>query len=87
MSSTDNPSTILVAGATGFLGNEICRQLIAKNKKVKGLCRPSSDPDKVAKLKESGAEMVEGDLKNKTYDDNSAGNINFNFDCYLHNLL
>ena len=66
MSSTDNPSTILVAGATGFLGNEICRQLIAKNKKVKGLCRPSSDPDKVAKLKESGAEMVEGDLKNKT---------------------
>jgi uncharacterized protein YbjT (DUF2867 family) len=65
MSNSSNPS-ILVAGATGYLGSEICRQLIAKNKKVKGLRRETSDPGKVAHLKDSGVEMVEGDLKDKS---------------------
>ena len=65
MSNSDTPSTVLVAGATGFLGSEICRQLISKNKKVKGLVRTTSDPHKVAQLKESGIETIEGDLKDK----------------------
>ena len=65
MSNSDTPSTVLVAGATGFLGSEICRQLISKNKKVKGLVRTTSDPHKVAQLKESGVETIEGDLKDK----------------------
>jgi uncharacterized protein YbjT (DUF2867 family) len=60
-----NSSTVLVAGATGFLGIEICRQLIAKNKNVKGLVRATSDSGKVAQLKELGVEIIEGDLKNK----------------------
>ncbi|MGZ5220665.1 MAG: SDR family oxidoreductase [Chitinophagaceae bacterium] len=65
MSNSNNSSTVLVAGATGFLGSEICRQLLSKNYKVKGLVRGSSDANKVARLKESGVETVEGDLKNR----------------------
>ena len=63
MSNSNNFSTVLVAGATGFLGSEICRQLIGKNKKVKGLVRATSDANKVAQLKASGVETIEGDLK------------------------
>ncbi|MEP6747624.1 MAG: SDR family oxidoreductase [Bacteroidota bacterium] len=64
--NNNNSSTVLVAGATGFLGSEICRQLIAKNKKVKGLVRATSDASKVAQLKNAGVETIEGDLKDKT---------------------
>ena len=65
MANSNKSSTVLVAGATGYLGSEICRQLRAKNINVKGLIRVSSDQNKVAQLKESGVETVEGDLKNK----------------------
>jgi uncharacterized protein YbjT (DUF2867 family) len=65
MNNSNNSFIILVAGATGYLGSEICRQLISKNKNVKGLVRATSDPTKVAQLKESGVETIEGDLKNK----------------------
>lgn len=65
MNNSNNPSTIFVAGATGFLGSEICRQLIEKNKKVKGLVRATSDVNKIAQLKESGVEIAEADLKDK----------------------
>jgi uncharacterized protein YbjT (DUF2867 family) len=61
-----NPSSvILVAGATGHLGNEICRRLRAKNKQVKGLVRATSDSTTVAKLEAMGVETVVGDLKDK----------------------
>lgn len=63
MNDSINSSTVLVAGATGFLGSEICRQLIAKNKHVKGLVRITSDSDKVAQLNELGVETINGDLK------------------------
>ena len=62
MNTPINSSTVLVAGATGFLGSEICRQLISKNRDVKGLVRATSDSNKVAQLKESGVETIEGDL-------------------------
>ena len=65
MNSTNNSPKIMVVGATGYLGGEICRQLIAKNKKVKGLVRVTSDPNKIAQLKALGVETIEGDLKNK----------------------
>ncbi len=65
MNNSNNSSTVLVAGATGYLGSEICRQLIAKNRKVRGLVRATSDSNKVAHLKESGVETIEGDLKDK----------------------
>ena len=64
-SSNNASSTVMVAGATGFLGSEICRQLLQNNKKVKGLVRASSDTTKVAQLKELGVETILGDLKNK----------------------
>lgn len=65
MNDSNNFSTILVAGATGSLGAEICRQLTEGNKKVKGLVRASSDANKVAQLKQAGVETVLGDLKDK----------------------
>jgi len=65
MNDSNNSSTVLVAGATGYLGSEICRQLILKNKNVKGLVRATSDANKVAQLKASGVETIEGDLKDK----------------------
>lgn len=66
MNNSNNPSAVLVAGATGLLGSEICRQLLAKNKKVKGLVRTTSDASKVDQLKESGIEIVKGDLKDRS---------------------
>jgi uncharacterized protein YbjT (DUF2867 family) len=65
MNNSNKPPTVLVAGATGFLGSEICRQLREKGKKVKGLVRTTSDVNKVAQLKKLGVETVEGDLKDK----------------------
>lgn len=56
-------STVLVVGATGSLGMEICQQLVNAGRKVKGFVRSSSDPAKVKALKQLGAEIVEGDLK------------------------
>lgn len=65
MNSSNNAPIVLVAGATGFLGSEICRQLLQNNKRVKGLVRATSDPTKVAQLKALGVETTIGDLKNK----------------------
>src|SRR5688572_28500517 len=65
MSNSNPSSVILVAGATGHLGSEICRQLRAKNKQVKGLVRATSDAATVARFKDMGVETVVGDLKDK----------------------
>jgi uncharacterized protein YbjT (DUF2867 family) len=65
MSNSNNSSTVLVAGATGYLGSEICSQLVLKNKNVRGLVRATSDPNKVAYLKELGVQTIEGDLKDR----------------------
>ena len=54
---------ILVVGATGMLGGEVCRQLTLKGETVRALVRPASDPVKVAALKELGIEIVAGDLR------------------------
>jgi len=56
--------TVLVVGATGILGVEVCRQLAAAAKKVKGLVRTSSQKEKVNGLHEMGIETVTGDMKN-----------------------
>src|SRR5262245_35673521 len=55
--------TVLVVGATGVLGMEVCRQLAAAGKKVKGLVRTSSQKEKVNGLHELGVETVIGDMK------------------------
>jgi uncharacterized protein YbjT (DUF2867 family) len=54
---------ILVAGATGVLGSEIVRRLLAKGENVRALVRSTSNPDAVAALQKAGAETVVADLK------------------------
>lgn len=55
----------LVVGATGWLGSEICQRLRKRGLPVRGLVRASSDAGKVSNLKESGVEVVTGDLQQK----------------------
>lgn len=54
---------ILVVSATGILGEEICRQLVAQGKPVRGLVRATSDAAKLAALRQLGVTLVEADLK------------------------
>jgi uncharacterized protein YbjT (DUF2867 family) len=54
---------ILVAGATGVLGSEIVRRLTARGEKVRALTRVTSAPEKVERLRQLGAQIVQGDLK------------------------
>ena len=56
---------ILVVGATGLLGGEICRVLTQRGNPVRALVRGTSNPDRVAHLKGVGAEQVRGDLKDR----------------------
>jgi uncharacterized protein YbjT (DUF2867 family) len=56
---------ILVVGATGMLGGAICRRLAAAGKSVRALVRATSDPVKRQNLGTVGAELVEGDLKER----------------------
>lgn len=58
-------SSVLVAGATGLLGNEICRQLTLKNLSVKAMVRATTASDKKEKLTQLGIQVVQGDLRNK----------------------
>lgn len=54
---------ILVVGATGALGNALCKQLLAQGKSVRGLART---PEKAAALKQLGVDVVHGDLRDTT---------------------
>ena len=54
---------ILVVGATGMLGSEICRLLAQKGQPFRALVRSSSDPAKVENLKALGAELATGDVR------------------------
>lgn len=56
---------ILVVGATGYLGTEICRLLRARDADVRALVRRTSSPDKVDGLRALGVELVTGDLKDR----------------------
>jgi NADH dehydrogenase len=55
---------ILVAGATGLLGSEICGRLRAQGRAVRAMTRTGSAPDKVAALRAVGASTAIADLKN-----------------------
>lgn len=55
----------LIVGATGLLGGEICRLLAQQGKAVRALVRDTSNTEKVAALKGSGAQIVRGDLKDR----------------------
>ncbi|HJU72771.1 MAG TPA: SDR family oxidoreductase [Gemmatimonadaceae bacterium] len=54
---------VLVAGATGVLGTEIVRRLCLLGHTVRALVRGTSSPEKVSRLEQLGASVVQGDLK------------------------
>ena len=54
---------ILVVGATGLVGSEICGQLAARGKQVRALVRATTDPAKVDRLRALGAEIALGNLR------------------------
>jgi len=54
---------ILVVGATGLVGSEICQRLAGRGEKVRGLIRATSSPEKVEALRRCGVELHVGDLK------------------------
>ena len=56
---------VLVVGATGVLGTEICRRLRQRSQDVRALVRSSSDPGKVEALRTMGCSIAEGDLQDK----------------------
>ena len=56
---------ILVVGATGLLGSEICRRLTQRGNPVRALVRTTSSHDRVAQLEGLGAELVRADLKDR----------------------
>jgi uncharacterized protein YbjT (DUF2867 family) len=56
---------MLVVGATGTLGFEICHRLRGAGRAVRALVRTTSDPAKKEALTKLGAELAEGDLKNR----------------------
>src|SRR5688500_468143 len=58
-------STILVAGATGLLGNAVCQRLAATGRSVRALVRESSDPVKVSRLQSFGVETIQGDVRDR----------------------
>jgi nucleoside-diphosphate-sugar epimerase/predicted dehydrogenase len=52
--------TVLVTGATGYLGREVCRQLVERGIHVRALVRPLST---LAPLQSLGVELVFGDVR------------------------
>jgi uncharacterized protein YbjT (DUF2867 family) len=65
---------ILVVGASGLLGTQICRELTQDGKPIRALVRKSTDPEKQRTLQSLGATLVYGDLKDpSTLDDACRG--------------
>ena len=58
-------TVILVVGATGLLGTEICRRLASAGKPFRAMVRSTSDPAKKETLRRLGGKLVEGDLKDR----------------------
>ena len=57
-------NTILVAGGTGNLGGRIVRDLIKRGAEVRAIVRPETDTEKVEKLKQFGAKVIEVEMSN-----------------------
>jgi uncharacterized protein YbjT (DUF2867 family) len=54
--------SILVVGATGFVGGEIARKLAGQNHRVAGLVRGGNAHPKAKQLRSVGIEIIAGDL-------------------------
>lgn len=57
---------ILVVGATGLLGSEVVRRLRSTGHPTRALARKTSDPKRLEALQQTGAEIVYGDLKERS---------------------
>ncbi|WP_158826602.1 NmrA family NAD(P)-binding protein [Mucilaginibacter lacusdianchii] len=55
-------STILVAGATGNLGEKICRDLLGRGANVRAIVRAESEPAKVKALQDLDVSVVEANF-------------------------
>lgn len=55
---------ILVAGGTGNLGGRIVRDLVKRGAEVHVIVRQETEPDKIDKLKQLGAEVVSVEMSN-----------------------
>lgn len=56
---------VLVVGATGAVGSDVCRRLMSQGQRVRGMVRATSDPAKVDALRRAGVTTVQGDLKDR----------------------
>lgn len=54
---------VLVVGSTGLLGSEVVRRLRKAGQPVRALARTTAHQQRLEELKQSGAEIVYGDLK------------------------
>ena len=54
---------ILVVGATGLVGSEVCHRLMRRGETVRALVRMTSSKEKVEALQSYGVELCVGDLK------------------------
>jgi uncharacterized protein YbjT (DUF2867 family) len=54
---------VLVIGSTGLLGSEVVRRLRKAGQPVRALARTTSNRERLDHLRQSGAEIVYGDLK------------------------
>jgi dihydroflavonol-4-reductase len=59
----ERASVILVTGATGFLGRNLCPYLVARGHRVRALVRPASD---TAFLSALGVDLAFGDVRDAT---------------------
>ncbi|MGI4863530.1 MAG: NmrA family NAD(P)-binding protein [Janthinobacterium lividum] len=60
--TSEQPATIVLAGATGDLGFRIAQALLGRGAAVRALVRPGNTKPEVAKLREQGATVVEVDF-------------------------
>ncbi|MDN3584595.1 NmrA family NAD(P)-binding protein [Mucilaginibacter flavus] len=58
-------STILVAGATGNLGQKICRELLKRNAQVRAIVRSGSNKEIIEALEKDGVDVFEVDWSNQ----------------------
>ena len=54
---------VLVVGATGLVGSEICQRLMKRGEQVRALVRATSSKEKLEALRSWGVELCVGDLK------------------------
>jgi uncharacterized protein YbjT (DUF2867 family) len=57
---------VVVAGATGHLGQEVCLALLRRRYRVLALCRPSASAAPVARLRRAGAQIFLAEVTNPT---------------------